>query len=91
MELKVIEQSKNKLVIDIPGEDHTLFNILSKELMSDKDVTLGGYYVEHPVLNVPRLIIQTKPKTPFAALEEAVKRVKKLNSDFSKAVEKALK
>ena len=91
MEVKVLENTKHKLVIEVPGEDHTLFNILSQELMNDKEVKIGGYLVEHPVINIPRLIIETKTKSPVKVLQEAIKSVKKLNDTFAKAVEKAVK
>src|SRR3989338_7300664 len=91
MEIKVLENTKHKLVIEVPGEDHTLFNILTQELVQDKEVKLGGYLVEHPVINIPRLIIETKTKSPVKVLQEAIKNVRKLNDTFVKAVDKALK
>ncbi len=92
MEVKVLENTKHKLVVDFPGaETHTLFNILSHQLREDKDVKVGGYYIEHPVLNVPRLVVETKGKSPLKAVEEAIKAVHKLNDSFLKAVEKSIR
>ncbi|MBI3032708.1 DNA-directed RNA polymerase subunit L [Candidatus Woesearchaeota archaeon] len=92
MEVKVLENTKHKLVVDFPGaETHTLFNLLAHQLRDDKEVKVGGYYIEHPLLNVPRLVVETKGKSPVKAVEDSLKAIHKLNDTFLKAVEKAIK
>ena len=87
MEIKIIEESKKKLIFKMKGENHTLANLLEKELWNDKDVTAAGYHVDHPLVGVPRMIIEAPD--PRKALEKAIKGLKKKNADFVKAFNKA--
>ncbi len=92
MELVVIEESKIRLVFDLKGEDHTFCNILKEELYTDKDVKVATYSIAHPLLGVPRFIIETaSAKTPRKAVSEALARLKKTFASFRKAVEKEMK
>jgi len=47
MELKILEESKSSLKIRIEGEDHTLANVLRRELWSDSHIKVSGYNVDH--------------------------------------------
>lgn len=89
MEIKVIEESKKKLVFEILGESHTLANLLEKELWEDKDVIAAGYHIDHPLFGVPRMVVEAPD--PRKALEKAIKRLKKKNTDFAKALKSKVK
>lgn len=82
MKLKVIEKSKNKLKLEITGEDHTFCNALRKELWNDKDVKVAGYNIEHPLVTNPVIIIETSGKDPKKAIEAALKRLKARNAEL---------
>jgi len=88
MELRVIEEDKNLLRIEIIGEDHTFCNALRRELWNDSDVAFAGYKIEYSLVDNPILTLQTKTKNPKAVLESAVRRLKannkKLKELFSK-------
>ncbi len=88
MELNILEDTKNRLVVEVKGEDSTLCNILRKELWSDDKVKAAAYSVKHPSVGVPQLIVETTGKDPRDALSDAVKRVKKQVSDFEKKAAK---
>ncbi|MFA6889146.1 MAG: DNA-directed RNA polymerase subunit L [Candidatus Woesearchaeota archaeon] len=81
MKVTVLEQKKNKLHLEIDA-DHTLCNILKKELWNDKDVHVSGYYTEHIQVGSPRFIIETTDKDPIDALRDAIKRLKKTNASL---------
>ena len=89
MELKVIKQEKDKLILQLKGEDHTLANALKTELLNDKDITIVGYSVDHPNIGTPRLVIEGKE--PKKALQEAIKRLKKEAEKIKKSLEKEIK
>ncbi len=92
MEFKVVEESKNKIVADLVGESHTLANALRKELWNDSHVKVSGYHIEHPLKNIPRLVVETDGKeSPRDALVEASKRLKKDLDKVKKAFTKDLK
>lgn len=90
MEVVVVEDKKNKLVVDIEGESHTLANAIRKELWSDSHVKAAAYAVEHPLIEKPRIIVETDGADPRKALQAAAKRVQK-QLDKVKADAKKLK
>ncbi len=90
MELKVLEESKNRLVVEVKGEDATLMNILRKELWNDDSVKAAAYAIKHPSVSNPQLIVETSGKSPRDALADAVKRLKKELASLEKAVGKEL-
>jgi DNA-directed RNA polymerase subunit L len=89
MELKIIENTKNRLVFEIPGADHTLCNALKKELVETKGVEIATYAIEHPQIGIPKMILETSGAlTPKKALESAVAGLKDKNKEFLKAFSK---
>lgn len=90
MEINVLEESKNRLVFELKGEDATLCNILRKELWNDSNVKAAAYAVKHPSIGIPHMIVETNSKNPREVLVEAVKRIKKDLAGFEKAVSKEL-
>ena len=90
MEIKVLEQKKNKLIIELKGETHSFCNALKKELWNDKHIKAAGYNIEHPLVGVPQIIIETDGKDPKKALIDAAGRLKKsfdsLKTEFLKSI-----
>ena len=91
MEINVLEDSKNKLVVEMKGEGHALCNALKTELWTNKKVKLSGYTIEHPLIGIPKLVIETDSGDPKKLLEEAAKNVKKEADAFLKSFSKAVK
>lgn len=91
MEINIIEESKNKMIFEIKGEGHTIANLIEKELWNDKSVTAAGYHVKHPLIGVPRMVVETSGIEPRKALESAINRLKKQNSEFAKAFKRKVK
>ncbi len=88
MEFKVLEESKTKLVFQLPGETHTFCNVLKQELLQVKGVTLATYKIDHPLVGIPQFLIETKGIEPRKALQEALKALKKKAEEFKKEVGK---
>jgi len=91
MEIKVLEESKNKMVVEIKGEDNTFCNALKNELWNDEDVKISGYRTEHPLVGSPKIIVETTKKEPRKALIEAAKRLQKNFEKFKNSVIKEIK
>jgi len=91
MEIKVLEDSKNKFVVEIKGEGHALCNALKSELWNNKKVKVAGYNIAHPLIGIPKLVIETESGSPKEALAEAAKNVKKDAESFLKSFSKAVK
>jgi len=88
MELRVIEKSKKRLVFDLVGADHTFSGALKKELWNDKAIKISAYNVEHPLVGVPRFIVETEDKDPEKVLLDAVKKLEKKNESFLEDIKK---
>ncbi|MBD3259176.1 DNA-directed RNA polymerase subunit L [Candidatus Woesearchaeota archaeon] len=90
MELNVVESAKNKLVIELKGEDHTFCNILVKELQKDSNVKTAAYTIEHPLRRIPRVFIETASGSPKDALVKAtanlIKDAGKFEKEFAKEI-----
>jgi DNA-directed RNA polymerase subunit L len=88
MEIKIIEDKKNRLVFEIEGEDHTFCNLIKKELWNDDHVKAAAYNIDHPMVGKPKMILETDGEDPRKVLTEAAKRVgkelEKFKSEFSK-------
>lgn len=90
MKINSIENLKRKKVFQIEGEDHTLCNILVDELLQDENIVCASYKVEHPLVGIPQVIVETNDKeTAKQALNSAVKRLKKKISEFGKKFDDA--
>ena len=92
MEIKILEEKKNKLVFEGEELGHTLCNVLKKELWNDNHVKVATYSIKHPLVGKPKMIIETDSgKNPREALSAAVQRLKKLNEKFKKEFSKEVK
>lgn len=77
MELKILEEKKNRLVFELKGEGHTLCGMLKTELWNDEHVKAAGYYIEHPLIGIPRFTIETDGAEPKKVVVAALKRIDK--------------
>ena len=83
MEIKTIEDKKNRFVFEIDGMGHTYINILKNELWNDGHVKVATYNIKHPQVSKPKFILETDgSESPKAALSSAVSRLKKTSEKF---------
>jgi len=73
MELKIIEDAKDRILVEVNGEDHTFCNILVKKLNTYKDVKFAAYSIDHPLVGIPKLLVEGKDVR--AILKKAVKEI----------------
>ncbi len=87
MELKVLEESKKRMVFQLRGEGHAFCNALADELNKMDGVSIASYKIDHPLVGIPELIIETTGSTePRTALKKAVASLKKQAESFKKEV-----
>ena len=92
MEIKILDDKKNKLIIEVKGADHTLCNSLKAELWNDKHVKIATYSIRHPQISVPQMIVETDgEESPRNALINAVQRLQKSNAKFKKEFSTAIR
>lgn len=77
MEVSIVEDKKNRLVIAISGDGHTLCNAIRKELWNDEHVKTAAYQIEHPLIGTPKIIVETDGADTRKTILAAVKRVQK--------------
>ena len=82
MEIKILEDEKNRIKFEIEGEGHTFSNPMSKELWKDNHVKTSGYYIKHSLVNNPIFLIETDGETPKNALKKASARLEKQMSEL---------
>jgi len=89
MDIKILEESKNKIIFELPGQSHTFSNALRKELWNDDHVKIAAYTIEHPQVGQPRFILETDGEDPKKTLKSAAKRVIKVLEKVKEDAKKA--
>ena len=85
MEVKILDDKKNKIILEVKGADHTLCNAIKAELWNDKHVKIATYSIRHPQISVPQIIVETDgEEIPKNALMNAVQKLHKTNEKFKK-------
>ena len=87
MEAKILEDKKHRLVFELKGAGHGFCNALKKELWNDDAVTLASYAIDHPLVGVPKFVIETNTeREPKAALKKTLERLRKQAEQFREEV-----
>ena len=89
MELNVLENMPKNFIAEFKGADHTLCNALKTELWNNKHVKVATYFISHPLVGVPKFIVETDGEVkPRKALAEAAAKLvdiaAKLKKEFKK-------
>ena len=88
MKITILEETKERLKIEVIGEDHTLCNALRNELWNVKGVEVSGYTMDHPLVTKPVLLVETKGEDPRKALLKAVENIKEKNKKLAAEISK---
>ena len=92
MEVKILDDKKNKLIMEVNGIGHTLCNAMKSELWNDKHVKIATYSIRHPQISVPQIIVETDGEiSPKNALINAVQRLHKTDEKFKKEFSAAIR
>lgn len=91
MEVKILEDKKNKIVFETKDMQQGILNALKKELYNDKHVKIATYSIRHPLVGKPKMILETDGADPKDVLKKAAERLKKINEDFKKDFVKEVK
>ena len=92
MEMNVIEENKNRLVVKVEGIGHTICNIIKNQLSKNSNVKAVAYKIDHPLVGVPQMVIETNGKvSPRAAVKKAIDSLSKEADKLKKTAIKELK
>ena len=69
MEVKILQEDKDVIELELEGETHTLTNLIRKELWNNKNTVFASYNLKHPLVSHPILKVQTKSKPKKVILE----------------------
>ena len=89
MNVKILEEKKTKIVVELEGDTHTIPAALVKEAWNDKTVKAAGYHVNHPLLGKPAITVESDDAKK--ALQAAAKRLAKESEKLSEQAGKELK
>lgn len=92
MEIKVLEEKKNRLYVEIPGAGHTMCNAIKHELNNDEHIKVATYSVRHSETSNPKMIVETDGEVePRKAIQSAIQRLKKNMDKFRSMVKETVK
>jgi DNA-directed RNA polymerase subunit L len=92
MKGKILKKTANELKIEVEGVGHTICNLLQKRLLEDERVEQAGYDVPHPLASNAIIYVRTKDRIkPQEALLAAVEKVREMNKEFGKELQRSLK
>ncbi len=87
----VKKKQANLMEIEIEGEDHTIGNMLARELLETPGVREAYYRIEHPLKNTVTIFVRTDGSLdPLDALKNAVATLRTKIAEVNKTLEKAL-
>jgi DNA-directed RNA polymerase subunit L len=90
--IEILKNTKTELEIKVPGESHTICNLLRKYLMEDEDVKYAVYGIDHPIVGEPIITIKANPKkSPKKAILSASNKIKEINNEFREELKAKLK
>lgn len=85
MEINILENQKKRAVFEVTGTDATLCNMLRNGLWNEKGVKVAGYNISHPLIGVPRFVIETDGNVaPMKAFKDTIKKTQKGFDKLSK-------
>jgi DNA-directed RNA polymerase subunit L len=91
LNVKILEEKKNKIIFELDGDTHTVAAAMTKELWNDDKVKASGYTIDHPLLGHPQFVVETDGEEPRKAVSAAAKRLAKAAEKLSGIAAKELK
>jgi DNA-directed RNA polymerase subunit L len=73
MELKLLNKTKDRIEVEVQGEDESLLYPLQQKLVEDDSVEYATYIMGHPLLEHPKLVVKVMDGKPQNALKRAAK------------------
>ena len=91
MKLKKVKDTKTQLVVEISDVSHGFCNMLKEKLLEDSHVKTATYRVEHPLVNIPKFMVETDGADPKKAVINAIAKLKTFAAKTRKDMAAAIK
>ena len=92
MDIRVVEKEHDTLRIELPKGEETLLIPLVEMLANEEKVVEARYFMGHPYLDRPTLLLKTKGEKPQQILKRVLKDLSDVYGDalvdFDKKAEK---
>ena len=88
MDLRVVEHEHDLLRVELPRGEETLLIPLVEALQKEEKVVEARYYLGHPYLERPTLLVRTKGEKPQQVLKRVLKDLTDLYADLLTDFEK---
>lgn len=91
MELKKLEDTDNKLVVEFGDETIAFANMIKEKLWEDSNIKEAATIREHPYLSLPKVLVVTSRGSPVTALEKVAEKLLDEAKEFREKFKDALK
>ncbi len=91
MEVKIIKREGNLVEFELPGEDHSLPNLIVKLALKRPEVDYAAYNIPHPLVGSPRIVVRVREGDPLEVVKSVVEEIISLSSTLRERIEEALK
>jgi len=88
MDVRVVEKEHDLLRVELPRGEETLLIPLVEALQKEEKVVEARYYLGHPYLERPTLLLKTKGEKPQQVLKRVLKDLTDLYADLLTDFEK---
>ena len=88
MDLRVVEKEHDLLRVEFPRGEETILIPLVEALQKEEKVVEARYYLGHPYLERPTLLLRTKGEKPQQILKRVLKDLTDLYGDVLTDFEK---
>lgn len=91
MELKKLEESEKRLIVEFEDETIAFANMVKDKLWEDPSVKEAATIKEHPYLSKPKILVETSRGSPQTALEKTSDKLLGETKEFRDKFKDALK
>lgn len=87
MELRVLEEEKKSLKLEVVNPDDTVIYPLISHLLKEDDVVDARYITGHPMLDKPSILVTVKDGSPREVLKKVARSLAQMYKTIGKKVE----
>ncbi len=87
MELRVLEEKKKSLKLEVVNPDDTVIYPLISHLLKHEDVEDARYITGHPMLDKPSILLTVKDGSPREVMKKVARTLARMYKTIEKKVE----
>ena len=91
MQIKIIDEKKNRIEFEVDGVTHGFCNVLKEWLNKNENIKIASYRVKHPLISKPEFIVETDGADPRKTVISSAQKLKKELEKFEEEAKKELK